>query len=295
MRSANRIRVQRDLVRMGTEMSTVPELLDLVVRLEDDPARRDTLDGNSYGFFKAAIDAGLVRDDQRDGFAALVGEAYHQGALGFRRTHGGARIPDPDGYWTVHAFESRNGYFSTVTGQQIAALYRDRRAAEAAPSPAQAEAVEATDGHDAFICHASEDKETVARPLKDALEDRGWSVWLDELELTVGDSLTGTIEQALAESRFGVAILSPASFEKEWPQRELQGLAAREVAAGTKVILPVWHEVNQQYIAERAPILADRLGARTSDGIPEWPTKSRKRSNVPAWKPPEAQRKSFSP
>ena len=54
-------------------MLTVPELLDLVVRLEDDPSRRDALDGHAYSFFKTAVNDGLVRDDQMDGFAAVVG------------------------------------------------------------------------------------------------------------------------------------------------------------------------------------------------------------------------------
>jgi hypothetical protein len=121
--------------------------------------------------------------------------------------------------------------------------------------------------HDVFISHADEDKEAVARPLAQALRDRGWNVWLDELELTVGDSLNGTIEAALARSRFGVVILSPAFFAKSWPQRELAGLAAREVDAGTKVILPVWHNVDRAYLVAHAPTLADRLGSATSDGM----------------------------
>ncbi len=120
--------------------------------------------------------------------------------------------------------------------------------------------------HDVFVSHASEDK-TVARPLSQALVALGWSVWLDELELTIGDSLSGRIDSALAHSRFGVVVLSPAFFAKPWPQRELAGLAAREVNAGFKVILPVWHNVDQSYIAERSPTLADRLGAITSAGI----------------------------
>lgn len=120
---------------------------------------------------------------------------------------------------------------------------------------------------DVFIAHASEDKDSVARPLAQALTDRGWSVWLDELKLTVGDSLNGRIESALAGTRFGVVILSPAFFAKEWPKRELAGLAAREIHAGAKVILPVWHNVDHAYILQHSPVLADRLGTRTSAGI----------------------------
>jgi hypothetical protein len=49
-----------------------------------------------------------------------------------------------------------------------------------------------------------------------------------------------SIDSGLARSRFGIVILSEAFFAKHWPQRELDGLAAREVD-GVKVILPVWH------------------------------------------------------
>jgi hypothetical protein len=120
---------------------------------------------------------------------------------------------------------------------------------------------------DVFIAHASEDKNSVARPLAKALTAQGWSVWLDELKLTVGDSLSQRIDSALAQTRFGIVLLSPAFFSKEWPQRELAGLAARELDTGTKVILPVWHNVDHSFIVQHSPILADRLGAPTSAGI----------------------------
>jgi hypothetical protein len=124
-----------------------------------------------------------------------------------------------------------------------------------------------SDESDVFISHASEDKDSVARPLAAALTSLGWSVWIDELRLTVGDSLSGRIDAGLAHARFGIVVLSPEFFAKPWPQRELAGLAAREIQMGSKVILPVWHNVDHGYITERSPVLADRLGARTSSGI----------------------------
>lgn len=42
---------------------------------------------------------------------------------------------------------------------------------------------------DVFMSHASEDKSSCARPLFDALVDHGISVWLDESELRIGNSL----------------------------------------------------------------------------------------------------------
>ena len=96
-----------------------------------------------------------------------------------------------------------------------------------------------------FISHASEDKESVARPLARALQALGMEVWLDDFELTLGDSLRRSIDRGLSSSRFGVVILSRDFFSKEWPNRELDGLASREDGK-EKVILPIWHEVSRE-------------------------------------------------
>lgn len=119
---------------------------------------------------------------------------------------------------------------------------------------------------DAFISHASEDKDTVALPLATALKNAGVRVWLDRFELRVGDSLREKIDEGLAESRFGIVILSPNFLAKGWPRRELNGLFALE-ESGYKVILPVWHNITKSALAEYSPILADRLAADTSGGI----------------------------
>lgn len=119
---------------------------------------------------------------------------------------------------------------------------------------------------DVFISHASEDKTEVARPLATLLIQAGLSVWLDESELSLGDSLRRNIDHGLAASRFGVVILSKAFFSKEWPQKELDALVAREDGK-SKVILPIWHNLTQRDVASYSPLLADRLGARTEQGL----------------------------
>jgi hypothetical protein len=119
---------------------------------------------------------------------------------------------------------------------------------------------------DVFISYASEDKEAVARPLAAVLRRAGIRVWLDEHELTVGDSLTEKIDEGLAHSRFGVVIFSPAFFAKHWPKRELSGLRARE-EEDRKVILPIWHEIDKPAISRISPIMADVLAANTDEGI----------------------------
>jgi len=119
---------------------------------------------------------------------------------------------------------------------------------------------------DLFISHASEDKDEVARPLADLFIQAGLKVWYDDYTLTVGDSLRRSIDRGLAGSRFGLVIISLHFFEKEWPQKELDGLVAREDGS-EKRILPVWHKVSRKEVAAFSPTLADKLGVSTAKGL----------------------------
>lgn len=119
---------------------------------------------------------------------------------------------------------------------------------------------------DIFISHASEDKEDLVRPLAEQLRQRGLRVWLDETELKLGDSLRRSIDRGLSTSRFGLVILSPNFLSKEWPQKELDGLVAREDGS-SKVILPIWHNVTRDNILAYSPLLADKIAAPTSKGL----------------------------
>src|SRR3989442_9376554 len=139
------------------------------------------------------------------------------------------------------------------------------------PKPKRSESKGPKKHYDVFIAYASEDKEVVARPLADALQE-SLTVWYDEFALRVGDSLRREIERGLARSRYGVVILSPNFFKKEWPQKELDGLTAREVD-GRKVVLPVWHGIDAEGIRGVRPSLADKETARTSEGIATVATK----------------------
>lgn len=222
----------------------------------------------STDIHRACVAEGLLNPDSIDWLAQSMQELHREDLI----EHGPV-VPSAveplvwDGHWLRSAYDWR----VTAKGRADAALYRQQSAPKASALSAAGSTspllTQQANGHDVFISHASEDKDEVARPLAEALMARGWTVWLDQLELTIGDSLSGRIDAALAHSRFGVVILSPAFFAKEWPQRELAGLAAREVDAGSKVILPVWHQVDRSYLVTRSPVLADRLGALSSSGI----------------------------
>ncbi|MEM1223898.1 MAG: TIR domain-containing protein, partial [Verrucomicrobiota bacterium] len=106
--------------------------------------------------------------------------------------------------------------------------------------------------YDAFISHASEDKKELVRPLASALKEKGLRIWYDESTLTLGDSLRRAIDQGLVKSRFGIVVLSPSFFRKNWPQYELDGLVERELSEG-KVILPLWHRVTKDEVMGFSP------------------------------------------
>jgi hypothetical protein len=120
---------------------------------------------------------------------------------------------------------------------------------------------------DAFICHASEDKDEVARPLAENLRNRGFRIWYDEFILHVGDSLMEKIDFGLKNSDFGIVILSKNFFQKSWTKNELNGLNSKAMIGNRKVILPVWHKITSKYLSEHSPILVGLVAVRTDAGI----------------------------
>jgi|AGTN01.3.fsa_nt_gi TIR domain. len=128
----------------------------------------------------------------------------------------------------------------------------------------QAETMLTDKKYDVFVSHASEDKETFVRPFVEALQAKDIAVWYDEFELRLGDSLRRSIDNGLRNSTYGIVVLSESFFNKEWPQRELDGLFAREVN-GAKVILPLWHKISKNEVMSYSPLIADMLAINTTD------------------------------
>jgi TIR domain len=122
-------------------------------------------------------------------------------------------------------------------------------------------------GWDLFICHASEDKAEFVKPLAAALSAFGVRVWYDDYALKLGDSLSRNIDQGLVKSDYGLVVLSPAFFAKKWPEYELRGLTARELS-GSKVILPIWHNVSHQDVLAFSPPMADKIAVESHKSTP---------------------------
>lgn len=102
------------------------------------------------------------------------------------------------------------------------------------------------------------------RELAHALQIRQIDVWYDEFELRVGDSLRRKIDAGIARSRFGLVVLSPAFFAKNWPQYELDGLVARDMSDGRQRLLPIWHQISKDQLLQHSPSLVDRVALSTA-------------------------------
>jgi CRP-like cAMP-binding protein len=159
--------------------------------------------------------------------------------------------------------------WSALCGERLRAIGKAAAAAgfTAADSSPVSAMASGDRRYDLFLSHASEDKDPIARPLYAALTAKGISVWFDEATLELGDSLREKIEEGLSKCRYGVVILSPTFLKKHWPNRELDGLVARETASGDKAILPVWYDLDDKMLVQYSPTLAGRLAVRSEEGI----------------------------
>lgn len=118
---------------------------------------------------------------------------------------------------------------------------------------------------DVFISYVTDD-EWLKRELAEQLAKEGIST--ADAMLNLGDNLLHRVEQGLREAEFGVLILSRGFLRRPWPRQELEELAMLDRNFGPQTqLLPVWHGVDQQYIARYSSALASRLGIDSGEGV----------------------------
>jgi hypothetical protein len=91
---------------------------------------------------------------------------------------------------------------------------------------------------DVFISYCRQDRSFAERLARD-LVTHGLSVWWDQWELQVGDSLIAKIEGGIQSSSWLAVVLSPASVESSWVRRELNGAMATEISEERVIVLPL--------------------------------------------------------
>ena len=110
---------------------------------------------------------------------------------------------------------------------------------------------------DIFISHASEDKKAIVEPLVKTLEANNISCWYDANEIGWGDSITSKINQGLANSKYGLVVLSEVFINKGWTIAELNNLLNMEISNGEKKVLPLLVG-DEETILSKLPLLRDK-------------------------------------
>jgi hypothetical protein len=107
---------------------SVLDVVDLAVRLEDHPETRLKLD-QGYDFFRAAVAEDLIRGDQMDQCAWLLGQAIEKrGWMGFTSEGRGVHLAPQGAMWSSRELQARSGYYITADGYQVVAAKRQREA-----------------------------------------------------------------------------------------------------------------------------------------------------------------------
>ncbi|MCA9575623.1 MAG: toll/interleukin-1 receptor domain-containing protein [Myxococcales bacterium] len=111
----------------------------------------------------------------------------------------------------------------------------------------------------------------VVEPLVQALLEARVSCWYDKAEIKWGDSLSGKIDEGLANSAYVIVVLSKDSLEKSWPMSELNASMSREVREGKVRVLPlmVGTPGEIELIQGRLPLQSHKLyQVWTGDPVP---------------------------
>lgn len=81
--------------------------------------------------------------------------------------------------------------------------------------------------------------------------------------MRIGDSLRRKIDKGLANSRFGIVVVSRDFIKKGWTNYELDGIITKAVS-GEQIILPIWHNITKKEVIDYSPSLADKLARNTA-------------------------------
>ena len=89
-----------------------------------------------------------------------------------------------------------------------------------------------------FISYSHKDKQ-FAKRLANNVRDAGHTVWIDEREILVGDSLIEQIRNGIDSVEYVAAIISSESLNSQWFKRELDLASNREIDEKRVVVLPI--------------------------------------------------------
>jgi hypothetical protein len=121
-----------------------------------------------------------------------------------------------------------------------------------------------------FISHDSRDKADFVEPLATQLRSALCPVWYDEFSLRPGMSIRESIDAGLRESKRCVIVLSPNFLGNPgWGKAEFNAAINKHIYSGGNVIIPIWHGVTREQVAEYSPLIVDLYAINTNVGNEE--------------------------
>ncbi|MGE5620975.1 MAG: toll/interleukin-1 receptor domain-containing protein [archaeon] len=151
---------------------------------------------------------------------------------------------------------SRAGSTLVYTLAQVQSLTPVRNAVEV-------KATEQPDLRDAFLCHAWDDRQGVAKQLHDLLEAAGVKVWFSEKDLGLGVPMMRAIDKGLAASRIGLVLVTPALLAR-LPKESVADKELSALLAGNRLV-PIVHNTTYEALRNVSPLLASRSGLDTAE------------------------------
>lgn len=207
----------------------------------------------------ARLQETIMKEEERERKAAQAADDKR------RRDEGARRRADDKRQKTAAAAsaEANRALQQRVSELEAQVLAQLEAQADAAPAFKPVPPAGEQEVYDVFISHAWEDKVEFVDEFANKARAAGLRVWYDLFALEWGDSLRQKIDAGLAGSHFGVAVLSPNFFAKQWTNYELDGLMERALD-GSGRLLPIWHRLTKDEVQKYAPSLAGRKALDTS-------------------------------
>lgn len=114
---------------------------------------------------------------------------------------------------------------------------------------------------DIFICHAEEDKESIASPIAAALGNRKITYWIDVENVLWGDNIVMNINHAIQNSLFVLVIVSDSFLNKLWAKAEFSAALSVEISKNETMVLPLFcgDKDGIQCLRDRLPLLHAKM------------------------------------
>ena len=119
--------------------------------------------------------------------------------------------------------------------------------------------------YDVFISHANKDKQDLVDELNESLKKLGINIFYDKETLEWGDNWKDRILDGVKQAEFSIIVISENFFDREWTEKELGELLARQNRNGQKIILPILKNITVDQLKQKYPSVADIQAINSSD------------------------------